>query len=51
MNDCIGAQWVLYIEYIRKTLDYTIKIIPLTMATYKSLAAILCAETDVPTHS
>jgi hypothetical protein len=27
---CIEAQWGLYIEYMRETIDYTITIIPLT---------------------
>jgi hypothetical protein len=31
MDDCIGAQWGLYIGYIRETLDYTITIMPLTI--------------------
>jgi hypothetical protein len=31
MDDCIEAQWGLYIEYMRKTLDYNITIIPLTI--------------------
>jgi hypothetical protein len=30
MDDCIEAQWGLYIEYMRETLDYNIIIIPLT---------------------
>jgi hypothetical protein len=30
MDDCIEAQWGLYIGYMRETLNYTITIIPLT---------------------
>jgi hypothetical protein len=33
MDNCIEAQWGLYIEYMRETLDYTITIIPLTIKT------------------
>jgi hypothetical protein len=31
MDNCIEAQWGLYIKYMRETLDYTITIIPLTI--------------------
>jgi hypothetical protein len=31
MDDCIEAQWGLYIGYMRKTLDYNIIIITLTI--------------------
>jgi hypothetical protein len=33
MDDCIEAQWGLYIdiEYMRENIDYTITIIPLTI--------------------
>jgi hypothetical protein len=31
MDDCIKAQWVLYIGYMRETLDYNITIITLTI--------------------
>jgi hypothetical protein len=31
MDDCIKAQWKLYIEYMRETLDYNITIIPFTI--------------------
>jgi hypothetical protein len=31
MDDCIEAQWGLYIGYMRKTLEYNITIIPLTI--------------------
>jgi hypothetical protein len=31
MDDCIKAQWKLYREYMRETLDYNITIIPFTI--------------------
>jgi hypothetical protein len=31
MDNYIEAQWELYIEYMRETLDYNITIIPLTI--------------------
>jgi hypothetical protein len=31
MDDCIEAQWELYIEYMKETLDCNITIIPLTI--------------------
>jgi hypothetical protein len=31
MDDCIEAQWGVYIEYMRETLDYSITLIPLTI--------------------
>jgi hypothetical protein len=31
MDDCIEAQWGLYIGYMKETLDYTITIMPLTI--------------------
>jgi hypothetical protein len=37
MDDCIEAQWGLYIEYMRETLDYNIAIIPLTEPSAKRL--------------
>jgi hypothetical protein len=38
MEDYIEAQWGLYIEYMKKTLDYTITIMHLTIIPLTRLA-------------
>jgi hypothetical protein len=45
MDDCIEAQWELYIGYMRESLDYTIIIMPLTIIpiTFQSLVMQITA--------
>jgi hypothetical protein len=50
MDDCIEAQWELYIEYMRKTLDYNITLIPLTIIPLTPLSPLKCNVNAMTLH-